>query len=1814
MPDDRFQTQEEREWEELNAGVPAPSTPTYEPPSTLSEEALARAPEPVDAAPLDFTRRMKDMNVLPENWPEGVSVFQDMDLAMSSLSPNKQEVLSRELLRFLPETERYRTLHEIESASGGRIMPLSEEEWKMLTPKPKKNFLETSIGLLKDHGGGTIFGTVMDAMQYPSDRFEQIAGAAEYPLWSGRWWWDVPDGYSLWEVSSLWYDTLGRGVQANDYSGKVVKDVFGAMERGEDWNNDDPENPGIMQKYKCDWADAVGKIVLDPLWLVGGAGFIAAPLKKVPMLAKVGRLAEFGLIGGGEAPFNLYKSAKFSQAAKLPIGGRVLRMGRFLLGPEPAGERAAEKAANATMDAISRGTRYINSDKKPGFFARLFKLTPESEANTLYRKAFTTMVITSDDAKVTPKDMELFFDAIRTGDTSKLAAYMPKALAQNETAARLAEVMELHGIKGSTLNTTRKTILDPAKYDALMDEAVAKGGPTGKAAKTVVYKFSRGTDAWRHEFLNEANDHIFKSIQATYNINESDAISKLYGWNKRLLSATTLNTPSFVMLNGGNNFATMFFDHGFGIFRGGLRKSTVVEHLKNMDISDAVVTANAGDSSLGRLVGVEERVLKPGAAGAITRPSKFRLFVPFVSAATWLDGFARLKAFQVGVVRTYRHNWHGIAKPIPDALLKGLPTEMADSLYALYESSPEAGFPRMLEEAISKIKSDAPVVHVGVLREQWLRDMEKASGQKFTPEVRRLLKERFDQSGIITFMQDAMKATDADELSRNIDNIRVALQEDTDSVRKMQHLEPLGNVQDVEPIAEDAAVLTARRREIKDLVQTGAVTDPDEVARLEQEFADLDGRLRAARTAKGTTGTNLYEIGIADDELGKSRVDMTERWFNAHGVTGPGADAYIDQTRGMYMLLEGERSRIFAAHQAGERGIDKMWREYRKMRTLTTENNLKALGNLLAETNPDLLPSFRIMRDMRMNSLKGRDAALQAAFEAGEDIRYYDRAELLGPTRQRINEWVTKEIYTERDIMGLSPRVTEYNMGMYDGVPVAAEAITGENSWATEFLNWAEPKMLTMWTTPPAGIPGPLKATALGWLDELSGNFKELKMTAANVGRAMADSTMLDYNRQYGADKLLQWIMPYEFWPTRSMWRWAERTIANPGAVASLALSYEMMTEMTADLPQRFEGKFQIPVPFLGDLMKSQYGAATQIFFNPIPMMFPTMQWSQDWSMEGRQGTVAGRVLDFMSSNGPSVHPFVPMAGAAVGLLDREDWLNRNWPRALPFGIPGTTAQMGIMAFLNGADIELPSWLSDDDMGQLIGGSGLPLNKLQKVLGIPDDSWDTYRIDRMLSTVFIKHSEGMTDPVERKKLVRQFQEEADMKAGPLWDEARALASSEAGIRWLSSWAFSPITIYPEGEQMMRAMDPLYRDAAARGTLEEFYDRYPEYQIRRIASASYGGPEEREKELHQSMFWYDLGDAMDARDRELKSVNEAMEAIAQKEEFYNSKVGRTYRDLFEQEQQQVIQKYQGEINQVYARYSDVDMTPSATHPPMTRALMSLRNSYYDISLENYLPKGVLLADATPEQVAVAQEAYKKAQQDFLLDLPPGRQSATRQFSMAVQHYAHSFEASYQLNVASREGRTADIPKIIEQRDKAQQDLLGGALNLVSRYEFNLFLNRGKTPPSAVEELYAQSGREMEQYTAIGDLTNVPTKMKKALQADWWDTHPLLQRFFGNEPSGFTTSQAAAAYGRLMAIRTEYYLRDGAARLDYIYSVLDEFNSILDTLGLPVVTLEQLKIGADERQWDLAIPGIGFAPAEKLEYSISQRYSDKALSTP
>lgn len=1848
---------------------------------------LEGAPEPVPGAKLDFTEELRRQKLLPNNWPQGVSVFQDAQLAVENLPPQRQELLTRELMRFLPPGQQDSLWREMSQAAGGKdsgLIPLTEEEWQTFNQIDRGPWWKQTggviLGGLARFTDGPIIGDIMDGLEWPSDRLEQVLGTALYPSWSGHWWWDAPDGYSILEMSSLYYDVLAgsvahSGLRESNMLHNFVNDVYvgkpwtnpdyedyrKVIAAGLPWEKDIPE-PGLKQKYEQGWTDAMMKGILDPLWLVGGAGLLARGFRTIPIVSKtaktlaeveklaaagkaaeasaklsevsrLGRLSkagvdilEFGAIGGGAAPFSPYKIAPLRKIAEGGgFGSRLFRIG--MAAGLNAYEADIEKAWSKATDIVGRAAYLGRKGQSTSFVGRLSSMSNESLYNRLVRETGVKLATIAESPNILPGDMGSFLEAVRTGDVTGLAPHLPARAAQTEWAAELGLVLNAHNIRPNQFKSLGKEILDPTEFDRLAAEAADKGP---KEAKAFINKYSRGHEMWRNEFLSELGPKVYKAIGAFYDWNGGGMLERITAIQKKVLGFTLLQTPGFAELNIFNNIGTGAWHEGANLLDGGIRKATKKALLQEYGFTEGALDLQVGEHMMEDFLGLLGAGRKMGRGGRWARA----VLQPFGSIAAYSDTQMRLSVFTAGVRRTFRHNYSKIMTPIPAILDDIASPELAREVRALADSAAEPGFEGRVADMVRRLEQSQGFATSATLRDKWIQGVLERSGLESTPQRVRLMQEQFDELGLTGHIDEAFKATNLEEFERRLEVIDAGLESMADRARHMQQLEPTnwGGV------VEDIPTLTDRQRWVRSRLQGGydangvlleKATDPAEIAQLEAETQELRQRIRAAN---GNTATNMHRIDIAEDKLGATRIQMAQRWLARYGfnqgVTKKPYEQFLKNMETMYRRQAELRQGIQDAYAAGAKGINKKWAAYWEERIQGNEAIMDELEALVRMEREDLLPQVKLLRENRLQMLRAKDAAMREAFKGAEDV-------VTGPTRHRIDRWIQEEIYYEADIMGLSPTRRTPNLGGADGEPIMAEAITGDAMWAKQFLGESHDELVRMFLTPPGQgeLPIALVNSLRDWGKSAVGDYNDLKLAALHVGRSMADWVMHDYTWQTNLDRYIQLVMPYHFWPTRTMWRWAQRSMSNPGLVAGLALSYDMMEHMHQGLPDRFKGDFEIPIPFLGDKLAAAYGPMTKGFFNPLPMVFPTMQWQQDFSFDSRQNTLAGRALDFWSRNGPAPSPFVTMAGGLVGLLDKEEWVNRSWPRSLPFGLPGTTAQMAIWGFLNGDDsAQLPDWLGDDDMGQLIGGGNLPLNKLQRILGVPDDKWDTYRIDRSLQSAYVLESRKLHSEEDRKELLRQYVQGAYDKSGPLWQKARKLASNEAGLRWLTSWAMgSAVSIYPEGEQMMRALDVLYRQYAKDGRLDEFFDRWPEYQLRQVAQAGYlEGADARRQEAATSLFWYDLGVAMDQREKELDPIRAAITAVQSDEKFFNTKTGRLYRDMFLREQSQYLQKWQDEINAIYARYADVDKTPSPRHDPFTRALMSLRNEYYDMRLEDFLPEGVARDKATPEQIDAADAALEDARERFVMSLPVPRLDPRTKFIWAVENQSTRLLTG--VRIATAQKRQPDknlgtqIREWTEERDLRQDALLEAAKRTVSRYDFEQFLHRDAEPPSAVQKLWEQAREEMNTYMAMADLqlepvgvTVLKTKVRRQTETErirelrkaYWESHPLLERFYGNEPIDFTTVEAAAAYARLREIYSEYFEKSGMERLDYVYSVREELDEILDNLGLPGVDLRKLGI-ADPIKWDLSIPGIGFPPMEKLESSINVRYSNEALN--
>lgn len=238
----------------------------------------------------------------------------------------------------------------------------------------------------------------------------------------------------------------------------------------------------------------------------------------------------------------------------------------------------------------------------------------------------------------------------------------------------------------------------------------------------------------------------------------------------------------------------------------------------------------------------------------------------------------------------------------------------------------------------------------------------------------------------------------------------------------------------------------------------------------------------------------------------------------------------------------------------------------------------------------------------------------------------------------------------------------------------------------------------------------------------------------------MTDFSMLDYNNQRGFERYAQFVFPYEYWPTRTAWHWAERAIAKPGAVEGAYNLYEMQQDWQEEVNQKYVAQIQeqlnsanltdqqradleeklknanviagrmrklvIPVPFLNDLTKAAGLEGVfnpEIAFDPYAAMFPIANWAIDYTdYSGEPNNIFGKAWQAVSQGPLSPNPIGKTVLSLAGVLPERDeafdWMRRaGSPALIPLGF-------------GGAGQAIYRWFSLGDEG--------PIAKLEDATGI----------------------------------------------------------------------------------------------------------------------------------------------------------------------------------------------------------------------------------------------------------------------------------------------------------------------------------------------------------------------------------------------------------------------------------------------------------------------------------------------------------------
>lgn len=1569
---------------------------------------------------------------------------------------------------------------------------------------------------------GDVIGIALDGLDLPASGVERLIGMAYYN--------DVPSLRDRWHLAATTYDTIWADVFSAGNGGKqqAVHDYF----LGDSLDD-------IEERYANGWADGIGHIALDPLWLVGGVPLVTKLLPEAARGTRAARLIDKGL-----------DFSKIPGLRNVPILGRA---------GQPIEARILERTFAEVGDGVT--TSAIYPDVVNTGLRRLHKLNPSGRVDEhlgdmgSIALQFTDPRLVGDGSMKAGMagDMTILrdtIDALHTGQPLRggvLGPMFETSLPVRRTRGVFEQGRGAIQGRWQDYQSLRSVALKNdfwADAEHVLKATDAAGNPTNlidlarqgvqltpeQAQRVASYRMTKFMDEFLTKGVGTLNDY--------YGVQTADWIAKADSFSaamKSVLSLTVINNPRFVFLNYLNNAFHLTFKAGdLGATARYLRKGLHADRfaasemrlLDDLGFGDGLIRTVAADANFR----AEFLPNLQNAKGAWWRQGEKLAF--FVNQADRLDQGMRMRSTLLGAKRGAMAAWD-VVKPTAPAELTALVPD-AENLIDGMKLGSFADIQKLEDTVKAAVAAAPPTVAGGVpanvtvptgqlvsgnsLLSGWARNTWRANNPNIaqTPvnnatllmhDVPGAVVEQIDEmvdaargamaNGSPTWVEDLYSSLD--DLADGIDlDVWRAMVSDG----RMPPSLPMDQLRPDRLVPWQDVAHFERSQQIRNELATRIL------ARHAHEFASPS----AARAA-------VRRLSALNEEY-TSYVSRRLEQLMSDG-------AKLDDHRRLITLKE-DMLAFIDRRQSTEAGnaFARFFRNHESMAG-------------------DMLDFWTMEREQVARAMDERIAAALGGVD-----EYQDAIRRMHVADNAFHEEAA-------NVLKLDFR-RQYSIPEY---PTFAGASVAHGGAAQSFVRHARQnavQQLRSVTTVP--VPTPQATTNLtGFFDELRQAMRQRNVVASINGRATRDFTSLNYSRKYGIDSLLNVIMPYSFWPTRTLRDWARLTQARPGQTAALTAFYSAIADINGDanLPDRLKQNIRIPLPFGGELIDTILGGEGNgaIYFDPIKVLYPLASWQDNNDFPTSDNlTTAGQAVDFVSNLGIGLNPFATLGlGATGGLGERDDWVRRGLSSvsSLPYGVPGPRTLRAATDWLAGVVAEPDEALVPERVqSALINGEAVDKATLSSWLGhvwdlASTDGFEGYRTDRMVSNLV-----GM-DP--QRYTPRMGLEALRTKSGPLYERAKAEAAKEYGMRVLTGWALMPLRAYPEGEQVQRGLDSIFRQVQDQGSeaVSEFYDQHPEYRIRQLIAV------DREdgsmaREIDTSLFYID---SSEVRARYAPHIEELRDVIAQAETrgYLESKEGRRMIEVIRADLNYLVQQQEDEIGNIEALYPNRSTELSEKASPRERALYSLREQFFNIRRSDY----------------ATSEAFFDAREAFIARLPAQGNTAGAWVGSAVSAAA-TYQA-YSDRIAAAESPEARRALLADRKTRLDA-LAAEAQGQIGREDFQSYLNASARPKTPERVEYETASAQITEYFAIPEAPGLSTNAAKQLQREYWASHPLLDTYYGGEPRAWD-AESAATYGRLDQIWSGFHDRsdDPQAQRDYLAANLDELNMLRDRVFLEPISL-------------------------------------------
>ena len=1634
------------------------------------------------------------------------------------------------------------------------------------------------FGLVKSITGDPfgIIGEGFKILDVASQATEQAQGFLFSYLTQG-WGNDLSMG-ERWDAGKLYYEGVFNGLDE-------MKTAWSLAAR------DDKGFDEYLKAQQGGWVDMGLKMILDPLWLVGGMPLVPGAIR-MTKISKLEGVASFlqtgiradsigGVLTGLPVAGKLFSKAGTTLDA-MPIVGSVLRgtIGAFGMPIESKAARETLQEVAVALNVSKKLTdsvelsRALKEVGNPGWIKSLFSIQPQRASEDIAGQVDRLMTIAAKNVE-SPADLRILMTDWKNG------VNLPNALS-NQRVGKMFQIINR---------------MEFEKFDSLNPKSFYAG------------------DDWRLKFIDEVRhgagratgtpgNTLLDISKGVYGAENIGALNRMLGPIKWGLGVTLLNRPAYTVLNIMNNtFTTMFdaidsFDNApyeslgvissrFGVFRG-----------RHNDFMTAKFDEGWKETRDGVALGRDwmEREFglvrdKKGAPKHLWDNAAFNFGV---RTASFFDSAARRTSAEFAMLR-------------------------ADH----YTAKAGAVFPNIKDEFTSIIDKDYHMPTLVKNRDKISRG--EVFGEFAAVKIRNEMFSGIDDTNTRHAMQETLETHLGGQMR--------AIEDEIVSLIQANDLEGARNV-----LAKSKAEMKMYAQRANRISNVGTSSPPVKYESIFDAHV-MDYAQQADEFTHWTTQMGLMmRASGAIDPMGVGLVmnGMTYKW----GAYSEMRQQLVDDFTAT--LAEGNIN-------ASRLALDEL-----ENQTKVFHDRIKAdidsIVNRLAKVDITQARAFNDASRRYLDSLRAPEDAFRSALRRTYHPRRVGEEEAFNAIKDAMDTRAT-------EVRGLfDQNIEDFRVGGFAPDPVLSEAPmmsdrfnTYERVWE-KYANHMEANLGRL-----AGEADNLRSTTdleslVKWIDEeVAPRMIDYQFANERFVRHMTDFSMLDYTHQYGFEKYTQMVFPYEFWPTRTAWHWAQRAWAKPGAVNGLYNILEFQQEWQAQVDERYMNqireqlkdvnlspevrlqleaelengsglaarmrKLTIPVPFLqaglnaigisGDYNTAPIpfigGRGIEVAFDPYAAMFPLADWSRDFEdYTPRADNWLGRQWQGLKNTGLSLNPFVSTVGQLTGILPEGEeafsWLRNGGPPA--FIALGQSA----------AGRAFYRWASLGDEG--------PMAKLEEAVGVPirefffengygpegllsylaaeitgadprdKKNFELFGTSRVLASLAAEDTRLLALEQERKNRKMAGENasmvDADINArregismeyvkayhdqsGPLWEKARKGYADVEGLRNLTSYfmGMGGINVWQRGEVIQEGLDFLNNAVMQAGNDAErqaFFDLFPEYTPKRIQDTVLNDQVGAREIARQSLWFHNSELIQKTYEGRITELNGQIEAIDQQiagieSAGLNLRVNREARSgLFDTKD-----ALRSKLDDLYdQRNKDYDQLDALYGKPIN----SLSKNPWERALDNY-------AEEWYATYRIEDDTARKAAQDkFLASFAPNTQGNTHLDWLSLGVQAAAVREQTRRSSFGIENEAAR--KLREKMGMDIEALTNEAAARVNARDIREHLGLKESgPPSASVAEYRMAVGLFQQYKAL-ELLGLSKEEERKQKKEFWDSNPLLERYYGTE--SYFGSIPDAIYGSLQRWNEIFDgapAEEGDARSAYFKALnkeIEQLRAVLEPEGL------------------------------------------------